>query len=253
MYMDLALTESRGIVSEDLEALTHSKSVSQREARPVSSLKYLTLRGFWTSELLDDSAEGTLLDALVATGVQLSHLSLQAEEWFSDDLELAHPFFLSQAPTLTMFTLRWCQLVSYFPIFMFRDCQFSSLRVLSVQLEWDSPSGTDRTISDEMKDVAQVVSLSPVLQNIYVHLKPPSRATAGPIAALHWQELDCALVEKRVFIGISADEKDIFGKDAPLLFTEKRLQQALRLSFASGLLGVYDYDGSFDWCTLSDA
>ncbi|KAH8817648.1 hypothetical protein DL96DRAFT_1623001 [Flagelloscypha sp. PMI_526] len=245
------------VLTEDIEAssvgVMHSRPPSSGQAlHTVSSLKHLMLRGYWGIQSLGfEPFPIQCFTTLRNTVIHLTHLSLNAERWYEEDVAAARHLLVSHAPTLTTLAFRWFQIFFDFPKDLFKGYQFQALQQLYLSIEWANIpyNGSDRA---SMADIAQIIFSTPALQRLRIHFKPPRRTIVQSIAGMHWEELDRTLVDKNIFIRISAEEEeDPYGRDQPLVFTKEALWEVLPLALENKLLEVCDYDGIFDWCIES--
>ncbi|KAH8817526.1 hypothetical protein DL96DRAFT_1622609, partial [Flagelloscypha sp. PMI_526] len=156
---------------------------------------------------------------------------------------------MSQAETLEVFTLRWSTDDGYFPIDLFDNRHFPSLKTLVLGLEWRY-----RMDQLDLADLALVLSSAPALQVVRLHFKPPHISRAVFIRG--WTTLDYVLVEKNVRLKVSAEEADTRSFPAsslelmnPRFFTEDEVFGLLPLTLENGKFEFCTSDGIFDWCT----
>ncbi|KAH8817647.1 hypothetical protein DL96DRAFT_1622999 [Flagelloscypha sp. PMI_526] len=251
--LDLVLNEN---IQTSVVNVVHSQPPPSEQAiHKVSGLKQLMLRGYWAIQSLrSESWPIQCFTPLGDTAVQLTHLSLNAEGWYEDDIAAARPLLVSHAPTLTTLAFRWCQLFFDFPSDLFQGYLFPSLQQLDLSIEWEHIS-YDTPDTANMDDIARIVSSAPNLQKLRIDFKPPRRSILQSIASMHWEELDRTLAKKKVFISISADEEDdADGADLPPLFTKEAVWEVLPLALENKLVEVcYYYDGIFDWSIVVSA
>ncbi|KAH8817643.1 hypothetical protein DL96DRAFT_1622989 [Flagelloscypha sp. PMI_526] len=224
-----------------------------RTTSKVSGLKHLILRGFFAEGYLRQNPEKNAFAEFGDTSVRLTELTLNAVNWYEEYNVLARPILMSHASTLEKFTFRWSNIYldSDFPRSLFQGCHFPSLSVIYLSLEWKFVHPNSDIFDDtNMRDIAELVSLAPVLRTLRIHFKPPRRDASVTTGFMPWEALDIILVKQHILFILSAEEENDTSEEAePPLFTITAFGDILPLALENGLLELRDYDGAFDLCT----